>query len=201
MNLVIILLLIGLFAGFFYWLYKKSKRKTTPRNFYVDALHDLLEGQLDGAIENLKRTIREDTDNVMAYIKLGDILREKGYPVRASKVHRNLLLRTTLSEEAIQTTLYHLALDYRKASMLDKAIEMAERLIERNKKHLEGKRLLLELYEEKADWDKAFFLRQNRPPTRKSCSACQRPPCASSVAWPPLRHLRARADRTKEGLS
>jgi len=161
MNLIIILLFIGCFAIFFYWLSKRSKEKTIPRNFYVDALHALLEGQLDEAIEKLKRTIRDDTDNVMAYIKLGDILREKGYPVRAAKVHRNLLLRTTLSEEDIQTTLYHLVLDYQKASMLDKAIETAERLVERNKKHIEAKRLLLELYEEKADWDKAFFLRQS----------------------------------------
>lgn len=161
MNLFITLLFIGSLAFFLYWFSKRSGEKTIPRNFYVDALHDLLEGKIDDAIEKLKHTIRDDTDNVMAYIKLGDILREKGYPVRASKVHRNLLIRTTLSEEDIQTTLYHLVLDYRKASMLDKAIETAEQLLERNKKHIEGKRLLLELYEEKADWDKAFFLRQS----------------------------------------
>lgn len=161
MNLLISLLLIGFLVVSLYLLFKKVNKQKIPRNFYVEALHELLEGRLEEAIEKLKRTIRDDTDNVMAYIKLGDILREKGYPIRASKVHRNLLLRTTLNEEDVQNTLYHLALDYRKASMLDKAIETLERLLERNKKYIEAKRLLLELYEDKADWDKAFFLRQS----------------------------------------
>jgi lipopolysaccharide assembly protein B len=159
MHYLITLSIVAVFVAYLYWLYKKRK-KAVPKSPYLEALHLLLDGRHDDALEKLKKTVRVDTDNIMAYIKLGDIFREKGYPIRASKIHRNLLLRTTLTEQETEDTLYHLILDYRAANMVDKAVEMAERLVQRNKKNIEIRKLLLELYEDKADWDKAFFMRQ-----------------------------------------
>jgi len=156
---LLILLCVGI-AGFFYWV-RKRKKKTTSKTPYLDALHLLLEGKTDDAMEQLKRTVNEDSDNIMAYLTLGDILRDKGFPIRAAKVHRNLLLRNTLTDLQIDSILHHLIVDYRAAGMLDKAAEMAERLTQRNKKNMDAKRLLLTTYEEKGDWDKAYFLRQS----------------------------------------
>jgi lipopolysaccharide assembly protein B len=146
-------------AAFLVWLGRK-RRKRPAGSPYLDALHLMLDGRSDEAMEKLKRTVRTDTDNIMAYIKLGDLFREQGYPVRAAKIHRNLLLRTTLTEEETSETLYHLVLDYRAAKALDKAVETAERLVLRDKKNIPVRKLLLELYEDKQDWDKAFFVRQ-----------------------------------------
>jgi len=140
---------------------KRKKQKTLGKTPYVDALNLLLEGKKDEALDRLKRTVKKDTENIMAYIKLGDIFREKGYPIRAAKIHRNLLVRGDLTDAEIETALYHLVLDYRATGVLDKAIEMAERLVQRTKKNIENQQLLLSLYEEKGDWDKAFFHRQN----------------------------------------
>jgi lipopolysaccharide assembly protein B len=156
---LILLVILGT-AAFFYWTRKKRK-KIPGKTPYLDALHLLLDGKTDEAAEQLKRTVKEDTDNIMAYITLGDILRDKGFPIRAAKVHRNLLLRNTLEEGQVDVILHHLVLDYRTAGMLDKAVEMAERLTQRKKKDVDIKRLLLALYEEKGDWDKAYFLRQS----------------------------------------
>jgi lipopolysaccharide assembly protein B len=158
-NILLTLLVVVAFAVFLAWLTRK-RRKTASKTPYIDALHLLLDGRRDDALEQLKKTVHADTENIMAYIKLGDIFRDKGYPIRASKIHRNLLLRTTLTEEQTEETLFHLILDYRAADMIDKAVEMAERLMQKNKKNIEIRRLLLELYEEKKDWDKAFFSRQ-----------------------------------------
>jgi lipopolysaccharide assembly protein B len=158
-NILITLSVIVAFAVFLAWLTRR-RRKPVSKTPYVDALHLLLDGRRDEALEQLKRTVHADTENIMAYIKLGDIFRDKGYPIRASKIHRNLLLRTTLTEEQTEETLFHLILDYRAADMIDKAVEMAERLMQKNKKNIGIRRLLLELYEEKKDWDKAFFMRQ-----------------------------------------
>jgi lipopolysaccharide biosynthesis regulator YciM len=159
MHYLITGLIVAVFAVFLYWLMNRRK-KSGSQTPYLDALHLLLDGNREEAFEKLKRTVRDDTDNIMAYIKLGDIFRENGLPIRATKIHRNLLLRTTLTEKQTEDTLYHLVLDYRASGMTDKAIEMAERLAQKDKKGIEVRKLLLELYEDKEDWDKAFFMRQ-----------------------------------------
>ena len=142
-------------------LFGQKKRRKADQSPYVDALHMLLEGKKEKAIDCLKRTVKEDTDNIMAYILLGDIFREKGFPVRAIKIHRNLLIRGNLTDSQIETILHHLVLDYHANNMLEKAIEMAERLIQRTKRNINNQELLLSLYEEKGDWDKAFSYQQS----------------------------------------
>ena len=137
---------------------KRNPQSQTP---YLDALHLLLEGKNDDAMEELKRTVQEDSDNIMAYITLGDILRDRGFAVRAAKIHRNLLLRNTLTEHQTDTVFRHLVLDYKASGLIDRAVETAERLVQHNKKDMNTKRLLLGLYEDKGDWDKAYFLRQS----------------------------------------
>jgi lipopolysaccharide biosynthesis regulator YciM len=155
----IVLFVLGI-TVYFYWIKKRPKPITT-KTPYLDALHLMIDGKTDEALEQLKRTVNEDSDNIMAYIMLGNIFREKGFPIRATNVHRNLLLRNTLPEIHTDVILHHLVLDYRAAGMIEKAVETAERLSQRNKKNLDTKRLLLSLYEEKGDWDKAYFLRQS----------------------------------------
>ncbi len=140
---------------------RRYKKKPRGKTWYVDALHMILDGKKDEALENLKRAVREDTENIMAYIKLGDIYRDKGYPIRAAKIHRNLLLRSELNDTQIATILQHLVLDYHTIGSLDRAIEMAERLVHRTKRNLDNQKLLLSLYEERGDWDKALIYRQS----------------------------------------
>ena len=159
MNYLITGLIVAVFAVFLNWMMRRRKKPGSPTP-YLDALHLLLDGNREEAFEKLKRTVRDDTDNIMAYIKLGDIFRENGLPLRATKIHRNLLLRTTLTEKQTEDTLYHLVLDYRASGMTDKAVEMAERLAQKDKKGIAVRKLLLELYEDQEDWDKALFMRQ-----------------------------------------
>jgi len=139
--------------------HRKTHRKSVASP-YVDALHAILEGHTEDAFEKLKKTVKHDTDNIMAYIMLGDLFRKRGYPIRAAKTHRSLLVRSDLNESQITTILNQLVLDYRANGSLDKAIEMAERLVQRDKKNLENQKLLLALFEEKCDWDKAFSFKQ-----------------------------------------
>ena len=143
----------------------KPKRQTSP---YIEALHLLLENRKEEALTQLKKTVKEDSENVMAYIKLGDLFREAGDPLRAVKIHDNLLIRNGLTDAQTADILQHLILDYRTADMPDKAIETAERLARRSKKNIEHQKLLLSLYESKGNWDKAFFHRQSINKWQKS---------------------------------
>lgn len=158
---LIIAFFIIIVSVILFFLMKRGRGQKRTKTPYVDALHKLLEGKMDEALERLKRTVKKDTENVMAYIMLGDIFRKKGFPIRAAKIHRNLLVRGDLDDSEINTILNHLVLDYRASGILDKAIEMAERLAQRTKKSVGNQKLLLSLYEEKGDWDKAFFYRQS----------------------------------------
>jgi len=128
---------------------------------YMDALNAIIEGKYEEALEKLKQTVKADTENIMAYIYLGDMLRKLNFPVRASKVHKNLLVRNHLTSKQTHMILHRLVWDYQEAGMPEKASEIAERIIQIHKHDLEAKKLLLRLYEEKEDWDKAFFYRQN----------------------------------------
>ncbi|MFH1943395.1 MAG: tetratricopeptide repeat protein [bacterium] len=158
--LIIAALVVGIALGTFIAL-KTRRRKKTRTTSYIDALHLLLENKKDEALAQLKKTVREDTENIMAYITLGDLFRDKELPVRAAKVHRNLLVRGDLNDSEISTILRSLVLDYKAAGQLGKAVEMAERLVHRSRKNVKDQQLLLALCEEKGDWDKAFFFRQS----------------------------------------
>ena len=138
----------------------KGRRKKTASN-YINALHKLLDGNQSEAIEKLKQTVKDDSENIMAYIILGNVLRDTGSPNRAAKIHRNLLVRRDLTNTEIDMVLQQLIRDYRTAKLPDKATEMAERLSNRNKKDVQIQQLLLSLYEEMGDWDKALFYRQH----------------------------------------
>ncbi len=161
MTYIPILLIIAVLIFLLFWIFKRKSGKTKSRTPYIDALHLLLDGKNDEALEWLKKTVKEDTENIMAYIKLGDIFRQQGNPTRAAKIHSNLLIRTHLTEQQTNTILQHLVMDYQNAGMLNRASEVAERLSQRMKKNSEIQQLLLSLYEKKGDWDKAFFIRQN----------------------------------------
>ncbi len=143
----------------FFW--PSRKEKTSARDLYMQALQSCVDGKMDEAVERLKKTVEQDSSNIMAYIQLGNIYRNKGNAVRAAKIHKNLLVRGDLKNTEMDIIFKALLLDYSNAQMLDKAIEIAERIIHRNKRDMETKSLLLSLYEQKGDWDKAFFYRQN----------------------------------------
>src|SRR5436309_3519735 len=60
---------------------------------YKRAITCLIRGDQDGALRYLKDTVRQDTDNVEAYIWLGDLLRTRGEAERALAIHRELSVR------------------------------------------------------------------------------------------------------------
>lgn len=151
---------VVLFTAALLFFLKKRDRQSAP-TLYMDALNDIIEEKYEQALEKLKRVVRTDTDNIMAYIYLGDMFRKLNLPVKASKIHRNLLVRDHLPSGLLTMILHRLILDYRRAVLPAQATEVAERLIQLNRHDLEAKRLLLSLYEEKEDWDKAFFHRQS----------------------------------------
>ena len=92
--ILVVILLVFLFINFDY----SNKYKKTEKDLYYEALDQLLTGKLKEAYSTLLALIKNDTNNVKAYLKLGQVLREIGKPERALKVHKSLLIRKVMRQ-------------------------------------------------------------------------------------------------------
>ncbi|HDI51977.1 hypothetical protein DRP98_06015 [candidate division KSB1 bacterium] len=138
---------------------KKKGQEILPA--YVKGLNYMIEGDLERAIECFKATVRADTDNIDAYIKLGDIMRRQNRLETATKIHRELLIRKELTLPLRKEILRSLIEDYKESRFYDKALQAIEELIKLDSKDLWAREVQLQVYEAKGDWDKAFEALRN----------------------------------------
>ena len=131
------------------------RRKKDSQILYTEALEALLQGDSDNAFEKLRELIREDTENIRAYLKLGDIFRERGQVEQAIKIHRSLTFRRKMST-AMKVEIYaSLALDYRELGRFDRAEESADRILKFERKNRWALDFLIEICEQHQRWEAA----------------------------------------------
>jgi len=104
--------------------------------------------------------VKNNSDNIMAYITLGNLFREQGYPGQAAKIHKSLVIRENLPKSMLDTINNYLIKDYIADKQFDKAIYTANKLEKKAKKDVKNNYTLLSLYEKKGDWENAFNCRQ-----------------------------------------
>ncbi len=139
----------------------RHRHDSTAASPYFQAMNLMVLGNNKEAIEKLKQTVRQDTNNIEAYIHLGNLITTEGDPARASKIHENLLVRSDINTSQREMILQQLIQDYCASSQINKAANTAEELMQINKKNPETQQLLLSFYEENGDWEKAYFFRQS----------------------------------------
>ena len=150
------LLLIFLIAIVIASLKKKKKAKAGDESHYVLALTALIEGDTERAIREFYEAVKRNTDNIDAYIRLGDILREKGEVERAIKIHKELLVRRNLDATAREEVIRSLVKDYVKAGQYDRALQQLNHIFSVEPKNLWAKQMQVSIYEAKGDWENAF---------------------------------------------
>lgn len=134
----------------------KPQHKKSVQNEYISALHDLLEGNKQNALEKLKHVVRLDTGFIDAYILIGNIFRDSKIYDSAIKVHRDLLVRPSLSIDYQKKILSNLARDYQSAGQKKLALSTCEKLAELDKKDTWNQKFKLKIYEEMGDWQGSF---------------------------------------------
>src|SRR5438128_684057 len=82
----------------------------------------LFRGDNEEALLAFAETVRIDTDNVDAYIHIGNLLRERGEPARAINVHRELTVRSGLTTAQERTVRESLVLDLIALGRADQAV-------------------------------------------------------------------------------
>jgi len=135
---------------------------------YSQGLHYLASGQLDPAVHELLKVLREHPDAVEVQQVVSHLLREVGQVERAIEVHRSMLARSDLSRAERAHALASLGTDYRKAGLLDRATQAYDEALDvdaRNLHALEGQQ---KLFEDQRQWREAFEAQTRIARLRKS---------------------------------
>jgi lipopolysaccharide biosynthesis regulator YciM len=157
MELLIILLVIAALIIIYYYskVYRKPK---ADKSSYLTALEYLADGNEKWAIQKFKETVKEDTENIQAYLRLGDLLRKRGFANNALKIHKDLTFRANLSSEIKAKIQYSLLLDYEATGNYSAAIELANSIIGDEKTFQnEAASRLLNYQEREQKWQEAYL--------------------------------------------
>ena len=156
-NILITLLILGLAVAAIsvYVLNLKPRRKTKVKDLYAEGLDLMITGRRKSAYKNFKDIIQKDSNNIKAYLRLGQVIRESGNPVQALKIHKGLLHRRALTFYEQVELHKNLALDYYKSGKIDAAINELHELLKHEKNSEWALSQLTTFYREKQKWDKA----------------------------------------------
>lgn len=154
MQPALIIIIIAAIIAYLIITYK-PKKEDDIRDLYSEGLDLMVDGYKQGAYENFKKIISQDTTNVKAYIKLGQVIREGGNPDNALKIHNQLIYRKGLSYYEKKELYKNLALDYSSLKKNDRAITYCKKILDIDKKNNWALSKLIYFYQLKKDWSNA----------------------------------------------
>jgi lipopolysaccharide biosynthesis regulator YciM len=125
------------------------------QSLYYEGLHLLLAGNPQAAYQKFKDVVQENTDHVAAYVHLGNILRLQKNYAKALLIHRNLLMRPSLSTADKAVVLRSVAKDHLAAGDQENALAVLEELNALTPKDRWTLEQLLAVYEQTGKWDRA----------------------------------------------
>ncbi len=153
----IIIPLALVFLALIFSLEKRGSRdkRRFPEN-YINGLRALIANDDDTAFVKLKQAVAEDTDNIDAYLKLGDLFRKRGQLEKAIRIHRELTLRKNIDSAMASLVRQSLATDYILSEKYDSALDILEKLVKDSSYRAWAQEKILEVYEKTGQWEKAF---------------------------------------------
>lgn len=135
---------------------RKPRKPVSEESSYQRGLSAAIAGDREEALKQFTAAVREDPNNVDAYVKLGDLLRETGQAKRAAQIHRELMVKRRLPERTRSEIQRSLARDLVKAEQWNDAIETARSLPRAQRNTPLVLALMRDAYENTRVWDKAL---------------------------------------------
>ena len=155
-HYIIVLLCIASLIGLFFYILKlKPNKKTDIKELYSQGLDMMINGLQRSAYNNFKKIVELDSENVKAYLRLGQVLRESGNVNKALKIHKGLLIRKNLNSYDLGELHKNLSLDYFEINKIDKAIEEASEILKVDRKNTWAISKLIMFHKTLNQWDKA----------------------------------------------
>jgi len=149
----LMIVLVGLFSLYKRY-FKAPQRKES--DLYINALQDLLDSKQETAFSKLRQVVTDDSNNIDAYIRLGQILRENNKPQQALQVHKDLTLRGDLSAREKIAVLRQLYYDYNALDNMETAEAALNELISLQPQNRWAYRKLLEVQKKARRWNDAY---------------------------------------------
>ncbi len=134
----------------------RAGRKAEEETAYQKGLDALIAGDKDAALKHLAVTVREDPRNVDAYVKLGNLLRQRGQVRQAIQVHRELLVKRRLPASVRNEITKNLALDYAEARRWAEVVEQIKSLPRAERGDVRMLALARDAYEAVGDFERAM---------------------------------------------
>jgi len=153
---IIIPLALAFLALLFSLEKRGSREKKAFPQSYIDGLRAIIEGDENNAFVKLKQAVADDTGNIDAYLKLGDLFRKRGQLEKAIQVHRELLIRKNLAPDIASIICKSLIEDYIQADKFESALEILEKLVKDSSFKIWAQERMLEVYEKTQQWEKSF---------------------------------------------
>jgi len=136
------------------------EKRISPEN-YIAGLRALISNDENTAFVKLKQAVADDTDNGDAYLKLGDLFRNRGQIEKAIRIHRELTLRKKLDPALRPLMWQSLATDYIQSNKYNLALEVLVKLDKESEYRAWVQEKMLEVYEKMENWEKAFSVCKN----------------------------------------
>ena len=76
---------------------KKPNHNASIKTLYAEGLDMLIMGKRKKAYKNFKLIIEKDSNNIKAYLYLGQVVRDGGNPDKALEIHQSLLYRKDIN--------------------------------------------------------------------------------------------------------
>ena len=163
---IAIALVVGVILG---WVINSTRNrmigvKNKELSTYIRGLDYLSQNKYDLAISELRKATELNSDNLDAYLKLGNIYRERGAVDTAVRIHESVIVRPDITADKIKEAQISLGLDYMAAKNNSRAIASFKNVISQNRGEKESSHLVLsclrQLYEENGDWEEAYKIEE-----------------------------------------
>ena len=134
---------------------KKPNHNASIKDLYAEGLDMLVMGQRKKAYKNFKLIIEKDSNNIKAYLYLGQVVREGGNPKKSLEIHQTLLYRKDMNNYDKVELYKNLSLDYYQMNNINQSINFAKKILTIEKFNDWSINHLIKLYKNIDDWSNA----------------------------------------------
>ncbi len=163
MESIIVVFLLALISLIFIYIYydrlKKEKKVKDPTT-YIDALKALLDGHEEMAFAKFREVVADDSTNVDAYVRIGDILRKYGKADKALQVHKDLTIRHGLTSYEKAVILRALAEDFFALGDMASAMSAIKELMSIDGGNKWAAEKLVDIHAQTGDWEAALEIKE-----------------------------------------
>jgi lipopolysaccharide biosynthesis regulator YciM len=139
---------------------RKASEKNPGKESYYAGLRALVRGDREIAFQRFKQSVMDDSRSIEAYLRIGELLRERGQPQKAFAIHQDLAERGGLDTAETQAIKRAIAEDQIALGNEDEGMRLLSELAEQSDMKAWALRRLHRLHLKREEFEAAYKVRQ-----------------------------------------